>query len=340
MVNRALSLATVTLLIGGFAMAPALAQNQNLEAGKSPAQIFAGACNECHKSPRGLLKTVSAGSLPGFLKEHYTTSPDMASLLSAYLISNGATDTRYAAKPGRNEKKDEKPEPPPGLTDQIGRRLRSAMPQEAARPDAEQAAKPDADAAGLSQAEPGRRGHKRLARSSEPPDAARPAADGQVPAQIGGEHGPDGRKSAARQRRGRPAGEETPRIDVRREEPGKGDALKEDGSSKDGSKGDTVKLESGKPEAVKPAAESKSDSAVIEPQKPAGGGETPALRPDPVPPVTPAPPASAAASAAISNGALEPVVEPALVPPPQAVAAPPPSPPVAPAGPPAPPISQ
>ena len=34
MVNRALSLAAVTLLIGGFAVAPAVAQNQNLEAGK------------------------------------------------------------------------------------------------------------------------------------------------------------------------------------------------------------------------------------------------------------------------------------------------------------------
>ena len=44
MLSRALNLATVTLLIGGFAAIPALAQ-QNLEAGKSPAQIFAGACS-------------------------------------------------------------------------------------------------------------------------------------------------------------------------------------------------------------------------------------------------------------------------------------------------------
>jgi len=331
MVNRALSLATATLLIGGFVMAPALAQNQNLEAGKSPAQIFAGACNACHKGPRGLMKTVSPGSLPGFLKEHYTTSPDMAALLSAYLISNGATDTRYAAKPG----KDEKPETPPGLTDQLGRRLRSALPQEAPRPDVDQAAKPDPDAAGLPQAEPGRHGHgsKRLARSSESPDAARPAAEGQVPSQFGSDRGPDGRKSA-RQRRGRPGGDESPRIDVRREEPAKSDVLQEDGS-----KGEAVKLEGSKPDGMKPPAESKPESTAIEPQKPAGGDETPALRPDPVPLVTPAPAASAAASAAISNGALEPAAEPAAVapqPPPQKA----PPPPSSPAGPPAPPISQ
>ena len=111
--SRALSLATVTLLIGCFSAMPA--QAQNLEAGKSPSQIFAGTCNACHKSPRGLLKTVPAGSLPSFLRQHYTTSGEMASLLSAFLISNGATDTRYVGtqpKPGRDAKSEGKPSSP------------------------------------------------------------------------------------------------------------------------------------------------------------------------------------------------------------------------------------
>src|SRR5580700_4689664 len=113
MLSRALSLAAVTLLIGCFAGLAPGAEAQNLEAGKSPSQIFAGTCNACHKSPRGLLKTVSAGALPGFLREHYTTSGDMASLLSTFLISNGATDTRYAtpqSKPGKDASRDAKPE--------------------------------------------------------------------------------------------------------------------------------------------------------------------------------------------------------------------------------------
>src|SRR5450756_423097 len=101
MLSRALSLATVTLLIGGFAAIPVPAQN--LEAGKSPSQIFAGTCTACHKSPRGLLKTVPAGSLPGFLRQHYTTSGEMASLLSAFLISNGATDTRYVGNQSKGK---------------------------------------------------------------------------------------------------------------------------------------------------------------------------------------------------------------------------------------------
>ena len=107
MLSRTLSLATVTLLIAGFPAVPALAQNQNLEAGKSPSQIFAGTCTACHKGPRGLLRTVSPSSLQGFLRQHYTTSPDMASLLAGFLVSNGAADTRRLA----DQPKSGKPNP-------------------------------------------------------------------------------------------------------------------------------------------------------------------------------------------------------------------------------------
>jgi hypothetical protein len=148
MLSRALSIATVTLLIGCFAGRPAHAQATNLEAGKSPSQIFAGTCNACHKSPRGLLKTVPAGSLPSFLRQHYTTSGEMASLLSAFLISNGATDTRYVgAQPkSKDAKPDAGPSAAPDHIDRFGRRTRPAAPvQEAAKPDT---AKPDAAASG------------------------------------------------------------------------------------------------------------------------------------------------------------------------------------------------
>ncbi|HUO00364.1 MAG TPA: hypothetical protein VMU69_29560 [Bradyrhizobium sp.] len=98
MLGRTLTLAAVTLLIGCGMGTLEGAQAQNLEAGKSPAQIFASSCTVCHKSPRGLLKTVPPGSLQGFLREHYTTSPDMATVLSSYLISNGAADTRSSGQ--------------------------------------------------------------------------------------------------------------------------------------------------------------------------------------------------------------------------------------------------
>src|SRR3978361_634869 len=144
MLRRARSVATVLLLIGCFAAMPA--QAQNLEAGKSPSQIFAGTCTACHKSPRGLLKTVPAGSLPGYLRQHYTTSSEMASLLAAFLVSNGATDTRYVGSKPSQEPRDAKPAVPEQL-DRFGRPLRAPAAREAARPDAQpqQAARPDAD---------------------------------------------------------------------------------------------------------------------------------------------------------------------------------------------------
>ena len=127
MLSRALSLATVTLLIGCLAAIPVRAQN--LEAGKSPSQIFSGTCTACHKAPRGLLKTVPAGSLPGFLRQHYTTSSEMASQLSAFLIANGATDTR-GSKPTRrpNRRRMRNPRHPSSSTDSAARYARRRAP--------------------------------------------------------------------------------------------------------------------------------------------------------------------------------------------------------------------
>src|SRR5258707_5053606 len=230
MLSRALSLATVTLLVGCFAAGSAHAQATNLEAGKSPSQIFAGTCTACHKSPRGLLKTVPASALPGFLRQHYTTSSDMASVLASFLVSNGATDTRYQAKDAPKQdpskkpdakqeaKQDGRPEAKPEQLDRFGRRLHPSAPaQEASKPDAAKpdAAKPDAakpDADGLApQGEGGRPGRdaKRLARPGQAPVGARPE-DGQTPAQAATDS-----KSGGKQRlgkRGRP-GVEEPKTD-------------------------------------------------------------------------------------------------------------------------------
>jgi mono/diheme cytochrome c family protein len=57
----------------------------NIDAGKSPAQIFSTTCNACHRSPREL-KPTSAG----FLREHYTTGGREAATMAAYLASIGS----------------------------------------------------------------------------------------------------------------------------------------------------------------------------------------------------------------------------------------------------------
>ncbi len=119
MLSRKLISAAAALLIAFHAKA-AWAQVQNLEAGKTPSQLFSQTCSLCHKSSRGLLKTVPPGSLAGFLRQHYTTSTDMAATLSAYLLSNGATDTRLGGdnltKQGKEARAGTGPEPKPAAS--------------------------------------------------------------------------------------------------------------------------------------------------------------------------------------------------------------------------------
>jgi hypothetical protein len=347
MLSRALNLATVALLVGCFAASVARVQAQNLEAGKSPSQIFAGTCTACHKSPRGLLKTVAPGALPTFLRQHYTTSSDMAGLLSAFLVSNGATDTRYVGtqpKAGKDAKPEARPDGLPEQLDRFGRMLRPSAPREAAKPEVEprEAAKPDADEL-APQAEPGRQGRnsRRFARPGDPPDAARPTVDGQTPAQAAGERGPDGRRLTAKQRlskRGRAGGEEPPKSDAATSDPAKEEAAKSEAAAKDDkAKSESAKAEGGKPEEPRPSGEGKPESAKSESAK-EPGGEAAALRADPVPPVTPAQPASAGATAGATSATPDQAPPPGAQTPRPAVTAS--APPVAPAGPPTPPISQ
>src|SRR5882724_12707847 len=75
----------------GVAVAAAVTSAQaqsNLDAGKSPAQIFSDTCSACHRSPREVKQTS-----PGFLREHYTTGAREAATMAAYLASVG-TDPR------------------------------------------------------------------------------------------------------------------------------------------------------------------------------------------------------------------------------------------------------
>src|SRR5258708_33653093 len=97
MLSEGLRRETVMGRMGGIT-AGVWRAGEKLDAGKSPPQIFSNPCSACHKSPRGLLKNTPASSLPGFLRQHYTTGTDMASVLSSYLISNGASDPRYQSK--------------------------------------------------------------------------------------------------------------------------------------------------------------------------------------------------------------------------------------------------
>ena len=301
MLSRALSLAAVTLLIGCLT-AVAVRAVENLEAGKSPAQIFAGTCNACHKSPRGLLRSVPPSSLPGFLRQHYTTSSDMASVLASYLVANGATDTRSQGKEAKQGKD--------------GAKEGTKEGRQEARAPADQGAK--------------QQPRLPLPRAGETPDLMRP----ELPAQATIDKG-----KKDKGKKGRP--EEPARTEPAAEPP------------RETAKGD---------DSAKPAAEPKTESAKVEPRE--SPNEPVAMRPDPVPAVTPAPsttaaapatssPAPAATSPAGASSSTPPVQaldapsasagqqpKPIIEAKPPAVAAAPAAPPVPPAGPPAVPISQ
>jgi hypothetical protein len=92
----------IRLLMGTWALclaADAGAQ-ENLDRGKSAAQLFASDCVLCHKSPQGLVKSGGFG-LENFLREHYTASRESASAIAGYLRSVASAP----AGPGRASKR-------------------------------------------------------------------------------------------------------------------------------------------------------------------------------------------------------------------------------------------
>jgi hypothetical protein len=356
MLSRALSLAAVLLLIGSFASMPALAQ-ENLDAGKTPSQIFSATCNACHKSPRGLLKTVSPSSLPGFLRQHYTTSPNMAGALASYLVSNGATDTRIGgdgpkgakgAKEGAKQEAKQEPRSSPGgppqQLDRWGRPVHQAPAQQEASPPASEE-KPEAAEAQPDRGPDGRKlsPKQKLSKRGKPGEKEEPPTAPAEP-KVGEKSEPKGSEAAAAQE-------------------GKSDTGKSDTGKSDTGKSDTGKSDTGKSEAPKSADQGRSQSAKIE-QPP----EPVTTRPDPVPQVMPAgsgnagtptqggpaqgasapaltapaqsPPMQAAISAPTTEMAVPLNAAPPPPPPPALTASAPALPPVQPAGPPVPPISQ
>lgn len=277
MSSRALSLATVLLLIGFAAADPVLAQPTNLEAGKTPSQLFAQTCNVCHKSPRGLLKSVAPGSLPGFLRQHYTTSSDMAGVLAAYLISNGATDTRYQAK---DSKKD-------GAKEKDATTAPAQSPEHQGRRQRAQESKPEGQEA--PEARKGKRRAKPGTQDAPKADAAAPATEDKKsepkPETVkpdGAKVEPDSGKAAEKPVETKP---ESPKVEPRGSEP---PALRSDPAPQ---------VTPAAPAAAKPAepaAPKPPEEAASKPAAPAPSSE-PAAKPAPEPAAAP-PPAPAASS--------------------------------------------
>jgi hypothetical protein len=69
---------------------PCYAQG-NIDAGRSPAQIFADTCAVCHRDARELRRSSAA-----FLRQHYTSGSEQAAMIAAYLARLPPPEPRAA----------------------------------------------------------------------------------------------------------------------------------------------------------------------------------------------------------------------------------------------------
>ena len=93
---------TVGCLAAALQITAADAQG-NIDAGKTPAQIFGDTCSACHRSARELRRASAS-----FLRAHYTTGSDEAAAMASYLAGLVSNDPR-PAQPGQSQ-----PKRPPG----------------------------------------------------------------------------------------------------------------------------------------------------------------------------------------------------------------------------------
>jgi hypothetical protein len=133
------------------------ADAQNLDAGKTPAQIFADTCSACHRRPQEL-KRASAG----FLRGHYTTGQQEAATMANYLASIPA-DPRAS-----HQKRQPGAGPAPAETVPSRRQEQKGQPKEQAK------SAPTAPSTG-------RRGGRAEAKAPAPAAAAPPETDPSEP---------------------------------------------------------------------------------------------------------------------------------------------------------------
>jgi hypothetical protein len=138
-------------LLAAFTATGARGQ-QDLDAGKSGPQLFAQDCAACHRSPQGLARTMSGGSLVSFLRQHYTSSSASANVVAGYLLAAGANvrGERQKGQPAEEAKQSAQP------------RERSKL----GRP-GEAAPSPPAPVPSVGQPAPTPRQHERIARPTD-----------------------------------------------------------------------------------------------------------------------------------------------------------------------------
>jgi hypothetical protein len=103
------------LLLTGLALALTAgraAAQDNFDANKTPAELFASDCSGCHKSPAGLAKAPGLFGLEAYLREHYTASRQAAASIAGYLRAVDAEQAAQAPVKRRKSEPRERAEKP------------------------------------------------------------------------------------------------------------------------------------------------------------------------------------------------------------------------------------
>ena len=91
LVSRIRQLPSLLMMAPVLALAgPCYAQG-NIDAGRSPAQIFADTCAACHRDARELSRASAF-----FLRQHYTSGSDQAAMMAGYLARLPPPEPRAA----------------------------------------------------------------------------------------------------------------------------------------------------------------------------------------------------------------------------------------------------
>ena len=135
------------LVLGsGCGLGPAAGQ-EDLNRGRTPAQLFASDCADCHRNPRALKRNDPA-TLTRFLRVHYTASRENASALAAYLISLGPDPRGSRSGSGQRRPAAQ----PQGQTAQPAAKPDETVAPTPAEADAEKPAAPPSAGSGETQA--------------------------------------------------------------------------------------------------------------------------------------------------------------------------------------------
>ncbi|HEY4143077.1 MAG TPA: hypothetical protein VGM57_16785 [Pseudolabrys sp.] len=149
------------ICVFALGFAGAASAQENLDMGKTPAQLYASDCAICHKAPGTLSKAGGILGMESFLRQHYTASKESAAAIANYLKGFGDAPAGPAKKAAtkksskgddkKGEKKSDGAVALPGDNKPADTKASESKPAESkpaekpAEPKAEPAASPKAD---------------------------------------------------------------------------------------------------------------------------------------------------------------------------------------------------